>query len=238
MRCAECGAQTAEVAQPCVRCGAPAAGQSLVAAHPAGGAANSPAAATAGDMGSVPARARLRQRYLLICFILSLILCSASMAGINKAPAYTVLSHTLGWVIGLSVVAAFLSLALFVHVLDRRSSWQVAGAWVPVLSLSFLAFVPFLWPAVIRRRVRDWAVVAAYLIAVAAEIALAYVGDQGSTAWSISYAMIPLVAGTAAVQALVAYRPTAGAPSRQDAHAVKNAGEQQSVMDAVAPEDW
>jgi hypothetical protein len=48
---------------------------------------------------------------------------------------------------------------------------------VPVLSLSFLAFVPFLWPAVIHREIRDWAVVAAYLIAVAAEIALVYVGD-------------------------------------------------------------
>jgi hypothetical protein len=184
------------------------------------------------------ARARRRQRYFLICFIFSLILCSISMAGINEVPAFTVLSHTLGWIIGLSVAGALLSLILLVRALDSSSARQVVWAWVPVVSFSFLAFVPFLWLAIIRRRARDWAVFTAYLAAVAAEIILVYVGHQGSAAWSISYAMIPLVAGTATVHALMAFRPAAGVPSWRDAHAARGAGERQKpVMDAVAPQD-
>jgi hypothetical protein len=56
-------------------------------------------------------------------------------------------------------------------------------------------------------------VFAAYLVAVAAEIALASVGDDGSVAWSISYAMMPLVAGIATVHALMAFSPAAGLTS-------------------------
>jgi hypothetical protein len=88
--------------------------------------------------------------------------------------------------------------------------------------------------ALIRRRVRDWAVFVAYLAAVAAEIAFGVAGDVGSTAWSVADAMIPLVAGTAALHALAAFRPAAGLPNWRDAHAARVAAKrQQPVVHAV-----
>ena len=156
MRCAECGAETAELAQVCPWCGAPLAGQRSVGARQAGGPIDGreTVPAPAKTAGSASARARLRQRYVLICFIFCLIVCSTSMAVINEAPAYTVLSHTMGWAIGLSVAGALVSLVLFVHSLNRRSTQQVVWALLPILSLSFLAFVPFLWLAILYRRPR------------------------------------------------------------------------------------
>jgi hypothetical protein len=209
VRCAECGAETAEVAQFCVRCGAPTAGPQPVAADLAPSEPDDPRAAAAAAE-SPHAQAGRYQQYFLICLIFYLIVCSASMAWINKVPGGPKLSHALGWAIGLSVAGALLSLVLLVLGVNPRSNQQVAWAFVPVLSLSFLAFVPFLWLAVIHRQARAWPVSACYLVAVAAEIVLASVGYQGSTVWSISYVMIPLVAGTAAVRALVAFGPAAG----------------------------
>jgi len=92
---------------------------------------------------------------------------------------------------------------------------------VPVLSLSWLAFAPFLWLADIRRRGGDWAVFAAYLAAVAAEMYFIAVGYSGSVAWDISFAMLLLVGLTAAVHAGVAFRPAARVPTWYDVHAVR-----------------
>jgi hypothetical protein len=207
MRCAECGAETAKAVQFCVRCGAPAVGPQPVAADLAPSELDDPRAAAA---ESPHAQVGRYQRYFLACLIFYLIVCSASMAWINKVPGDTRLSHALGWAIGLSIAGALLSLVLLVLGVNPRSNQQVAWTFVPVLSLSFLAFVPFLWLAVIHRQARAWSVFACYLAAVAAEIVLVSVGLQGSTAWSISYVMVPLVAGTAAVRALVAFSPAAG----------------------------
>jgi hypothetical protein len=160
-------------------------------------------------------------RLSLMCLIFSVIVCSVSMAWLNKAQAFTVLSHTLGWLVGLSVLGVLLSLGLLTVYLARRG-WQVGWAWVPIWSISYLAFVPFLRIAIRRRRPRDWAVFAAYLSAVGAGIALAVSGTQGSYAWSIAYLLIPLVAGTAAVHALSADGPAA----------------RELVMDAPASYDW
>jgi hypothetical protein len=46
---------------------------------------------------------------------------------------------------------------------------QFAWASVPIWSVSFLVFVPFLRRAIVRRRTRDWVVFWAYCAAVAAE---------------------------------------------------------------------
>jgi hypothetical protein len=55
MRCAECGADTAEVAGFCVRCGAPAPGRRCEAADPAyGGPGDFLAAATGGRQKLAP----------------------------------------------------------------------------------------------------------------------------------------------------------------------------------------
>jgi hypothetical protein len=211
VRCAECGTETAEVAQLCVRCGAPAVGPQPVAADWALSEPDDSRAAAATKAAESPyVQVGRYQRYFLICLIFFLVVCSASMAWINKVPGGTRLSHALGWAIGLSVAGALLSLVLMVLGVNPRSNQQVVWMFVPVLSLSFLAFVPFLWLAVIHRRARDWSVFACYLAAVAAEIVLVSAGLQGSTVWSISYVMVPLVAGTAAVRALAAFSPAAG----------------------------
>jgi hypothetical protein len=106
-----------------VRGGAPAAGRPSVTVDPiADRPGDSPAAAApaARNAGSPPARARLRQRYFLICLIFCLILFIASFVGINKAPPRSGLSYTMGWVIGLSLAGALLSLVLLLRA--RRHS--------------------------------------------------------------------------------------------------------------------
>ena len=220
MRCAECGMETAEAAQFCFQCGAPAVGQELVAADSVAGRLGDSGGATATTASVVrPPLARVGryERYFLICAIFCLIVFSASMAWLNKVPGGTWLNHTLGWVAGLSAAGAVLSLVLLVHRVSPRGGQQMGWAFVPIWSLSFLAFAPFLRLAIIHRQARDWAVFAAYLAAVAAEVVLFSGSYQGSTAWSIGYVMLPLVAGTAAVHALAAFSPAAELTSLREA---------------------
>ena len=112
----------------------------------------------------------------------------------------------------------------------RRRARQLGWASVPILSLSLLAFVPFLWLALIRRRVRDWVVFAAYLAAVVVEVILVSVGKTGSATSAIAGAMLVLAWVTATVHTLVAYRPTAGVPSRRDVYTVKAADKRAMAM--------
>ena len=84
---------------------------------------------------------------------------------------------------------------------------QVAWASVPVWSIGFLSFVPFLAYAVMNRRKRDWAVFAAYLAAtIAMIIALGTVGS-GSNAGGAVGGFIIALAGCAAVHTAVLFRP-------------------------------
>ena len=84
---------------------------------------------------------------------------------------------------------------------------QVAWASVPVWSIGFLSFVPFLAYAVMNRRKRDWAVFAAYLAAtIAMIIALGTVGS-GSNAGDAVGGFIIALAGCAAVHTAVLFRP-------------------------------
>ena len=88
---------------------------------------------------------------------------------------------------------------------------QVAWASVPVWSIGFLSFVPFLAYAVMNRRKRDWAVFAAYLAAtIAMIIALGTVGS-GSNAGGAVGGFIIALAGCAAVHTAVLFRPGRGA---------------------------
>src|SRR5262249_18849928 len=94
---------------------------------------------------------------------------------------------------------------------------------------------PFLVLALIRRRPRDWAVFAAYLAAVVAEIvtfAAAGILPVGTVADYVAailfYAIILLVAVTAPVYTLVAFRPAAGLPSWSDAELARAAAKRQA----------
>jgi hypothetical protein len=116
---------------------------------------------------------------------------------------------------------------------------QVAWAFVPVLSLSLLAFAPFLWLALIRRQARDWAVAAAYVTAVVVELVLIFISADktGSVASDIATAMILPLVVTATVHALVAFRPAAGLPSWRDVHAIRAAGKRAIRRQKLAEAD-
>jgi hypothetical protein len=111
----------------------------------------------------------------------------------------------------------------------------VAWALLPIVSLTFLAWWPFLVLALIRRRPRDWAVFAAYLAAVVAEIATfaaAGILPVGTVADDVAailfYAIILLVAITATVHTLVAFRPGAELPYLSDAARARTAAKRQA----------
>jgi hypothetical protein len=66
----------------------------------------------------------------------------------------------------------------------RPNRHRLAKALIPVWSLGFLAFVPFLILAVRQKTAGAWAVFAGYLVAVIAEFAL-FSGSSGSTASNV-----------------------------------------------------
>jgi hypothetical protein len=84
---------------------------------------------------------------------------------------------------------------------------------VPVWSIGFLSFVPFLAYALIQRRRRDWAVFAVYLAAtVAMIVALAAVNSNSEPGAAVGGFIVAL-AGCAAVHAAILFRPSRGLSS-------------------------
>jgi len=259
VRCVECTAETAEAAQPCARCGAPAVRHSTVAADdPAGGGPGDSAAIVAvRDAGSGPARAR--RRYFLMflgcCLVLTISVLAAVLAIVNL-PSNSALAPWAGGVLGaaipLSLCGAIAFFVAFVKALSVRRGRvrQVTWALVPIVSFSFLAWWPFLVLALIRLRARDWAVFAVYLAALVAEIVLPILAAEkmlppaGATE-IIWVALVLLVAVTAAVHALVAFRPGVELPSFLAADQARAAAHsQQPVIDttgggpATLPAGW
>jgi len=101
--------------------------------------------------------------------------------------------------------------------------WQGAGtraggsvlrpilwASVPIWSIGFLSFVPFLAYAVIQRRARDWAVFAVYLVATVAMIVALGAVNSNSDAGAGVGGFIVALAGCAAVHAAIVFRPSRG----------------------------
>ena len=78
---------------------------------------------------------------------------------------------------------------------------------MPVWSIGFLSFVPFLAYAVINRRKRDWAVFAAYLAATTAMIVAIGAVNSNSGAGGAVGGFIIALAGCAAVHTAVLFRP-------------------------------
>jgi hypothetical protein len=86
----------------------------------------------------------------------------------------------------------------------------ILWALVPIWSIGFLSFVPFLAYAVIQRRAKDWAVFAVYLAAtVAMMVALGAIKTDSSGSAAVGGLLIVL-AGCAAVHAAVLFRPSRG----------------------------
>jgi hypothetical protein len=90
----------------------------------------------------------------------------------------------------------------------RGTLRQVWWASIPVWSIGFLSFVPFLAYAVIQRRRKAWAVFAAYLAAtVAMIVSLGAVPSSSGAAAGVGGFIVAL-AGCAAVNAAVLFRPS------------------------------
>ncbi len=87
---------------------------------------------------------------------------------------------------------------------------QIAWASVPVWSIGFLSFVPFLAFAVTNRRKLDWAVFAAYLAATIAMIVAIGAVNSNSNAGGAVGGFIIALAGCAAIHSAVLFRPGRG----------------------------
>jgi hypothetical protein len=96
---------------------------------------------------------------------------------------------------------------------------QLAWASVPVWSFGFLAFAPFLYLAIIRRRIRDWAVFAAYLT-VATLFLIYFAGPNGGRRPVAAGGLVVLVMGIAAVHAFIALRPGPAPAPPPEGHAL------------------
>jgi hypothetical protein len=134
------------------------------------------------------------------------------------------LHHPVEWLMDLGVGGALLSLAVFEAARGRfpaRSRVrQLVWPLVPLLSLGLLAFVPFLWLALVRRRAGDWTVLAAYL-AVVATLTVAGFLPPGTAGTFFLY----LEAGLAVIAPLhvaLAFSPAAGVPSWREARAARH----------------
>jgi hypothetical protein len=88
---------------------------------------------------------------------------------------------------------------------------QVAWASIPIWSIGFLSFVPFLGFAVINRRRRDWVVFGVYLAATIAMIVSLGVVNSSSAAGGAVGGFIIALAGCAAVHTAVLFRPARAA---------------------------
>jgi hypothetical protein len=104
-------------------------------------------------------------------------------------------------------------------------------------SFGLLAFLPFLWLALIRRRARDWLVFAAYLAAAVA--AFYFLDHYADTVYSNATVMIEGLWVVAPAHIVLAFSPAAGASSWREARAARAAAKsQQPLVSAVPPEEW
>ena len=134
------------------------------------------------------------------------------------------LHHPVEWLMDLGVGGALLSLALFEAARGRfpvRSRVrQLLWALVPLLSSGLLAFVPFLWLAVICRRAWAWTVLGAYLAVAATQTVLGF-HPQGTTGNVFLYLTAGLLV-IAPVHVVLAFSPAAGVPSWREARAARH----------------
>jgi DNA uptake protein ComE-like DNA-binding protein len=90
---------------------------------------------------------------------------------------------------------------------------RLAWASIPVWSIGFLAFVPFLRLAIARRRRQDWAIFTGYLIAVVLEIVAVSIGGQQGGGSTAAGGLVILLAGGGALHAFIAFGSEAPAPA-------------------------
>ena len=102
---------------------------------------------------------------------------------------------------------------------------QFAWASVPVWSVSLLAFAPFPRLAFARRRARDWAVFAGYLMAVILVVVFASLPGRNDAGATVAGLTAIVLIAVAAVHTFVAFRPTAALESELGSAARPNENE-------------
>jgi hypothetical protein len=170
---------------------------------------------------------RRSRPYFLICLGFSTILFLIGVVGLIKSSLGSRPHTAMGWVLILSGVGVFGSLILVEAAQAQYSDRQVGWGLVPILSVGYLAFVPFLWLALIRRRAQNWVVCAAYLAAALFLVYVTVVNFYNSAAWGATYVLMACLALIAAAHAVVAFRPAAGAASWRETRAVSDSGGRQ-----------
>jgi len=104
--------------------------------------------------------------------------------------------------------------------LRKRGAVRLWWAAMPVASIGFLSFVPFLAYAIMRGRKRDWAVFATYLaLTVAMIVAVSAVPSSGAASGALGGFIIAL-AGCAAIHASILFRPMPSGPAQAGPEAV------------------
>lgn len=224
MRCAECRAKTAEATGFCSSCGAPAVCQrSALANPPTTGADDDARTDLALPRDTWPPIAWIRRGrgYFLAVLVFCLGVYMFGVVGVNKTTQGSGLHRLMLPAAVLGLAGALLSLVLVEAVRNQFRPRQVVWALVPIVSEGFLAFVPFVWLALIRRRAREWVVSGVYLAAASAQLYLYVVGYPGSPAWSNAYVIMAGLMVIAPVHAVLAFSPTAGVSSWRDIHAAR-----------------
>jgi len=241
VKCAECVAEAAEATAVCAGCGAPAVWRPSVAVDLAAGRpVVSRVVAAAGDRGWVPGWVRRGQRYFFASLILFLVLYVLGVVGVNKTPQDAGLHHPMLPVTLLGLAGTLMSLVLFELARSQFSWRQPVAAVITVMLLWVLVFVPFLWLALVRRRARDWVVLAVYLAAEAAVLYLAVITSASyqPSAYGDGSAIAAALLVIAPVHAWMVFSPAAGVTSWRDARAARDAGiRPEPVTDAVAAQD-
>jgi hypothetical protein len=238
MRCAECGAQTAEGTRFCAKCGAPVSGQRSVAADPsAGGPDDHLETAPGVAKAAKPWPAAVRWLFL-VCLILCLILFTIGQVGVVRTAQGTELHDTMVGVSWLGIFGALLFLVLFECANRQFAGAQLGWAVVPLMSFGLLAPAPFLWLALVRRRIRDWVVFAVYLAATITVIAALSSVPSNTSITGLPAVTLSLLLVIAPVHAVLAFSPAARVPTWREAYPGWSLGKrQQPVRDAVPPED-
>jgi DivIVA domain-containing protein len=186
----------------------------LAVAGPSGGLL----AAAARDAGWPLAWIRRGHPYYMICLISFLVLYMIGWFLFERTQG-SGLHHPMEWGIDLGVVGALLSVVLFGAARGQFRARQLVWGLVPLLSWTFLAFLPFLWLALIRRRTREWAVFAVYLAAETTMLVISFV-----VAADAGYELVAGLLLIAPVHAVLAFSPAAGVSSWRETRAATDSG--------------
>jgi len=216
MTCVECGAQTAGP-QFCSWCGAPVSGQPSSAEQKAGGPEEHPEMAPGPAADARPWPAPIRW-FFAIGLAFCLILLAIGQVGVVHTPRTATTHDNMVGISWLGILGTILFLVLFECARKQFANAQAGWACVALFSAGLLAPVPFLWLALVRRRVMDWFVFAIYVAATITVIAaLSSVPSTTSiTGYPVAIWMMLLVISP--VHAVLAFNRAAKVPTWRQAY--------------------